>query len=107
MRGSAGGDLRHCRFRGEAGLSALLGVDHVLDSRSLAFADEILEITGGSGVDVVLNFLSGEAVSKNLTVLKPFGRSWSSASETTTKMPRSDCAPSATTSPISGSTPTS
>ena len=52
----------------------LLGVDHVLDSRSLAFADEILEITGGSGVDVVLNFLSGEAVSKNLTVLKPFGR---------------------------------
>ena len=52
----------------------LLGVEHVLDSRSLAFADEILEITGGSGVDVVLNFLSGEAVSKNLTVLKPFGR---------------------------------
>ena len=52
----------------------LLGLEHVLDSRSLAFADEILEITGGSGVDVVLNFLSGEAVSKNLTVLKPFGR---------------------------------
>jgi acyl carrier protein len=52
----------------------LLGVEHVLDSRSLAFADEILEITGGSGVDVVLNFLSGEAVSKNLAVLKPFGR---------------------------------
>jgi acyl transferase domain-containing protein/NADPH:quinone reductase-like Zn-dependent oxidoreductase/NAD(P)-dependent dehydrogenase (short-subunit alcohol dehydrogenase family)/acyl carrier protein len=52
----------------------LLGVEHVLDSRSLAFADEILETTGGSGVDVVLNFLSGEAVSKNLAVLKPFGR---------------------------------
>ncbi len=52
----------------------LLGVEHVLDSRSLAFADEILEITGRSGVDVVLNSLSGEAVSKNLAVLKPFGR---------------------------------
>ena len=52
----------------------LLGVEHVLDSRSLAFADEILDITGGSGVDVVLNSLSGEAVSKNLAVLKPFGR---------------------------------
>jgi phthiocerol/phenolphthiocerol synthesis type-I polyketide synthase C len=52
----------------------LLGVEHVLDSRSLDFADKILEITGGSGVDVVLNSLSGEAVSRNLTVLKPFGR---------------------------------
>jgi NADPH:quinone reductase-like Zn-dependent oxidoreductase/acyl carrier protein len=53
---------------------SLLGVEHILDSRSLAFADQILEITGGSGVDVVLNSLSGEAVSKNLAVLSPFGR---------------------------------
>ncbi len=52
----------------------LLGVEHVLDSRTLAFADEILERTGGEGVDVVLNSLSGEAVAKNLAVLKPFGR---------------------------------
>jgi len=52
----------------------LLGVEHVLDSRSLAFADEILEITDGNGVDVVLNSISGEAVLKNLSVLKPFGR---------------------------------
>lgn len=52
----------------------LLGVDHILDSRSLAFADQILDLTGGEGVDVVLNSLSGEAVIKNLDVLKPFGR---------------------------------
>src|SRR5262249_35996777 len=52
----------------------LLGVEHVLDSRSLAFADEIRDITSGTGVDVVLTSLSGEAVSKNLAVLKPFGR---------------------------------
>src|SRR5262249_59928731 len=51
----------------------LLGVEHVLDSRSLDFADKILEITGGSGVDVVLNSLSGEAVPRNLTVLNPSG----------------------------------
>ena len=52
----------------------LLGVEHILDSRSLAFADEIMDITGGAGVDVVLNSLSGEAVLKNFDVLKPFGR---------------------------------
>jgi acyl transferase domain-containing protein/NADPH:quinone reductase-like Zn-dependent oxidoreductase/acyl carrier protein len=52
----------------------LLGVDHVLDSRSLEFADAIMSLTGGEGVDVILNSLSGEAVDKNFTVLKPFGR---------------------------------
>ena len=52
----------------------LLGVEHVFDSRSLAFADEILAITAGRGVDVVLNSLAGEAINRNLQVLKPFGR---------------------------------
>jgi len=52
----------------------LLGADHVLDSRSLAFADDILSITNDEGVDVVLNSLAGEAVRRNLGVLKPFGR---------------------------------
>ncbi len=52
----------------------LLGADHVLDSRSLAFADEIVALTGGDGVDVVLNSLAGEAIRRNLRVLKPFGR---------------------------------
>ncbi len=52
----------------------LLGVDHIFDSRSLAFADEILAITGGEGVDVVLNSLAGEAINRNLRILKPFGR---------------------------------
>lgn len=51
-----------------------LGVAHVLDSRSLAFADEILDITGGEGVDVVLNSLAGEAINQNLRALRPFGR---------------------------------
>lgn len=52
----------------------LLGVDHVLDSRSLAFAGEILAITEGDGIDVVLNSLAGEAIDRNLRILKPFGR---------------------------------
>jgi acyl carrier protein len=50
------------------------GADHVLDSRDLAFSDAVREITGGQGVDVVLNSLSGEAMERSLQVLRPFGR---------------------------------
>jgi NADPH:quinone reductase-like Zn-dependent oxidoreductase/acyl carrier protein len=52
----------------------LAGADHVLDSRDLGFADAVRTITGGDGVDVVLNSLSGEAMEQSLSVLKPFGR---------------------------------
>jgi NADPH:quinone reductase-like Zn-dependent oxidoreductase/SAM-dependent methyltransferase/acyl carrier protein len=52
----------------------MLGADHVLDSRSLSFADDVMRITRGEGIDVVLNSLAGEAIRKNLDLLKPFGR---------------------------------
>ncbi len=52
----------------------LLGADHVMDSRSLAFADEVMALTGGEGVDVVVNSLAGEAITRNLKILRPFGR---------------------------------
>ena len=52
----------------------LLGVERVLDSRTLLFADHIRELTAGEGVDVVLNSLSGAAMRSSLQVLKPFGR---------------------------------
>ena len=51
-----------------------LGVQHVFDSRTLNFAEEILEITGGQGVDIVLNSLSGDAIGRSLAVLRPYGR---------------------------------
>jgi acyl transferase domain-containing protein/NADPH:quinone reductase-like Zn-dependent oxidoreductase/SAM-dependent methyltransferase/acyl carrier protein len=51
-----------------------LGVRHVMDSRSLAFADEVTELTNGKGVDVVLNSLSGPAIGKSLGILSPYGR---------------------------------
>lgn len=50
------------------------GIEHVFDSRSLDFADGVLEATGGAGVDVVLNFTPGEAIPQNLRALKPRGR---------------------------------
>jgi hypothetical protein len=52
----------------------LAGADYVLDSRDLAFDDAVREFTGGQGVDIVLNSLSGEAMERSLEVLKPFGR---------------------------------
>jgi acyl transferase domain-containing protein/NADPH:quinone reductase-like Zn-dependent oxidoreductase/acyl carrier protein len=52
----------------------LAGADHVLDSRDLAFANSVREITEGRGVEVVLNSLSGEAMERSLEILAPFGR---------------------------------
>ncbi|WP_042973180.1 type I polyketide synthase [Burkholderia sp. AU4i] len=52
----------------------LLGADHVLDSRSLAFADDIRVLTGGQGIDIVLNSLAGEAMVRSIDTLRPFGR---------------------------------
>jgi acyl transferase domain-containing protein/acyl-CoA synthetase (AMP-forming)/AMP-acid ligase II/NADPH:quinone reductase-like Zn-dependent oxidoreductase/acyl carrier protein len=49
-------------------------VPHILDSRSLSFADEIMKITGGRGVDVVLNSLPGEYITRSLSILGAYGR---------------------------------
>jgi len=51
-----------------------LGVPHVFSSRTLDFADEILDATGRQGVDVVLNSLPGDAITKSLALLRAYGR---------------------------------
>ncbi len=53
---------------------ASLGVEHVGDSRSLRFADDVQAWTDGWGVDVVLAAVQGEAMTRTLDVLAPFGR---------------------------------
>ena len=55
-------------------LLELMGIRHVADSRSAAFADALRAATGGRGVDVVLNTLSGEAAAANWALLAPYGR---------------------------------
>ncbi|MFD4864292.1 SDR family NAD(P)-dependent oxidoreductase [Streptomyces sp. NPDC058412] len=55
-------------------LLRLLGVEHVLDSRRLHFAEQVKDLTAGQGVDVVLNSLAGEALVRSVGVLKPHGR---------------------------------
>jgi len=52
-----------------------LGLSHVHDSRGLGFAAEILAATGGRGVDVVLNSLTGEGfIAASLSALASGGR---------------------------------
>ncbi|MBC2875599.1 MULTISPECIES: type I polyketide synthase [Streptomyces] len=56
------------------GLLRGLGVEHALDSRGLDFAEKVKEITGGQGVDVVLNSLAGEGMARSLELVRPGGR---------------------------------
>ncbi len=52
-----------------------LGVEHVFDSRTTDFGHEILEATGGEGVDVVLNSLTSEGfIDASLACLREGGR---------------------------------
>jgi acyl transferase domain-containing protein/acyl carrier protein len=51
-----------------------LGVEYVFDSRSMAFASEILQATGSAGVDIVLNSLSGDFIDAGISVLGRYGR---------------------------------
>jgi polyketide synthase 12 len=53
-----------------------LGVpdDHIASSRTLDFEPRFLEVTGGRGVDVVLNSLAGEFVDASLRLLPRGGR---------------------------------
>jgi NADPH:quinone reductase-like Zn-dependent oxidoreductase len=50
--------------------AALLGADHVFDSRSLSFADDVLAASSGEGV-VVVNSLAGEAMRRSLMCSSP------------------------------------
>jgi polyketide synthase 12 len=47
--------------------------DHIADSRSLEFEDKFRAVTGGRGMDVVLDSLAGEYVDASLRVVAPGG----------------------------------
>lgn len=51
-----------------------LGAQHVIDYRQSAFDEEIAEITGGRGVDVILDHVGAEYLKKNLKSLAVYGR---------------------------------
>ncbi|MEM9131305.1 MAG: NAD(P)H-quinone oxidoreductase [Actinomycetota bacterium] len=51
-----------------------LGADVTIDYRSQSFADEVAAVTGGEGVDVVLDVIGGEYTVDNIRSLKVGGR---------------------------------
>jgi NADPH2:quinone reductase len=50
------------------------GADHVVDYRAGPFRDEVLRLTGGRGVDAVLDPVGGEVFSESLRCMAPEGR---------------------------------
>jgi NADPH:quinone reductase-like Zn-dependent oxidoreductase/acyl carrier protein len=51
-----------------------LGVPYRINYRETDFEEEIERLTGGQGVDVVINTLSGDAIQKGMNCLAPGGR---------------------------------
>ena len=50
------------------------GIEFVADSRTVGFASQVLDATGGRGVDVVLNSLAGEFIEESFRALASNGR---------------------------------
>ena len=51
-----------------------VGADHAIDYKTTDFVEAVGLITGGDGVDLVLDMVSGDYVARNLKCLKPDGR---------------------------------
>jgi NADPH:quinone reductase len=50
------------------------GAQHVLDHRSPTYLDEVMRLTNGRGVDIILEMLANVNLDKDLTVLAKHGR---------------------------------
>ena len=51
-----------------------LDADHIFNSRDADFAEQLLEKTGGRGVDVILNSLVGDLLQESWQICADFGR---------------------------------
>lgn len=49
------------------------GAAHAFDSRSASFADDVMRVTGGVGLDCVLNSLAGELIAAGMRVVRASG----------------------------------
>ncbi|KAF3905358.1 hypothetical protein AA313_de0209816 [Arthrobotrys entomopaga] len=48
--------------------------NHIFNSRDVSFAKSLMRLTGGRGVDVVFNSLSGDKLFRSWEILAPYGR---------------------------------
>lgn len=51
-----------------------IGADHAIDYKASDFVEEVARITGGQGVELVLDMVAGDYVARNLRCLKEDGR---------------------------------
>lgn len=51
-----------------------LAEERILYSRDMSFAHDVMQLTGGRGVDVIVNSLAGEALRQSWTCIAPNGR---------------------------------
>jgi len=51
-----------------------IGADHAINYKTANFADEVMAITGGKGVNVVLDMISGDYVAQNIACMAEEGR---------------------------------
>lgn len=58
------------KVRAALALGATVAIDHTRDD----FAERVLEISGGRGVDVIVDPIGGEVTERGMTCLAPFGR---------------------------------
>ncbi len=75
MAQAAGAEVFATASAPKQALLRSLGVKHIFDSRQTRFGEDILEATGGEGVNVVLNSLTSEGyIEASLSCLAPGGR---------------------------------
>ena len=70
----AGAEIFATASPGKWSFLQAMGIDHVMNSRTLDFAQEILDQTQGQGVDIVLNSFSKDFIDKSFEVLAEKGR---------------------------------
>ncbi|NNM53678.1 MAG: zinc-dependent alcohol dehydrogenase family protein [Spirochaetales bacterium] len=51
-----------------------LGADAVIDYQKVRFEDEVLQLTGGKGVDAVFDTVGGDTISRSIKAVRPFGK---------------------------------
>ena len=71
---SVGAEIFATASRGKWAHLRSQGVEHIFDSRSFDYTQQILDATGGAGVDVVLDSMAGEHVMASLDCLGHGGR---------------------------------
>lgn len=63
-----------CGSEGKCDAARVIGADHAINYKTKDFVERVKEITGGSGVQLVLDMVSGDYVPRNLACLAEDGR---------------------------------